>query len=706
MARDYPLNRYRNFGIIAHIDAGKTTTTERILYYTGKTHKIGEVHDGAATMDWMEQEQERGITITSAATTTFWQRQIDSADLSKDDKYRFNIIDTPGHVDFTIEVERSLAVLDGAVVLLDGNAGVEPQTETVWRQADRYKVPRIVFVNKMDKTGADFFNCVKMIADRTGAVPCPIQLPIGAEDKLEGIIDLITMEEWVYQGEDLGASWVRQPIRASLKADADKWRYNMLELAVGQDDAAMEAYLEGNEPDEATLRKLIRKGTLAIDFVPILAGSAFKNKGVQPMLNSVIDFLPCPLDVPAYLGFTPGDETETRNISRSADDDQPFSGLAFKIMNDPFMGTLTFTRIYSGQVKKGDQILNATKGRKERIGRMVMMHANKQEEIAEAFAGDIMALAGLKETTTGDTLCDAAKPVVLETMTFPQPVIEIAVEPKTKADQEKMGIALARLAAEDPSFRVETDIESGQTIMKGMGELHLDILVDRMRREFKVEANIGAPQVAYRETISRSTEIDYTHKKQTGGTGQFARIKLIIDPVEPGVGYSFESKIVGGAVPKEYIPGVEKGIKSVMDSGPLAGFPVIDFKVQLIDGAYHDVDSSVLAFEIAARAAMRDGLKKAGAKLLEPIMKVEVVTPEEYTGGVIGDLTSRRGMIQGQDSRGNANVINCMVPLANMFGYNNTLRSITTGRAVFTMQIDQYDTVPQNLSDEIQKKFA
>ncbi len=706
MAREYPLNRYRNFGIIAHIDAGKTTTTERILYYTGKTHKIGEVHDGAATMDWMEQEQERGITITSAATTTFWQRQIDSANTSSDDKYRFNIIDTPGHVDFTIEVERSLAVLDGAVVLLDGNAGVEPQTETVWRQADRYKVPRIVFVNKMDKTGADFMNCVKMIADRTGAVPCPIQLPIGAEDKLEGIIDLITMEEWVYQGEDLGASWVRQPIRDSLKADAEKWRYNMLELAVGQDDAAMEAYLEGNEPDEATLRALIRKGTLAIDFVPILAGSAFKNKGVQPMLNAVIDFLPDPLDVPPYMGFAPGDETETRNISRSADDDQPFSGLAFKIMNDPFMGTLTFTRIYSGQVKKGDQIFNATKGRKERIGRMVMMHANKQEEIGEAFAGDIMALAGLKETTTGDTLCDQAKPVVLETMTFPTPVIEIAVEPKTKADQEKMGIALARLAAEDPSFRVETDPESGQTIMKGMGELHLDILVDRMRREFKVEANIGAPQVAYRETISRSTEIDYTHKKQTGGTGQFARIKLIIDPTEPGEGYSFESKIVGGAVPKEYIPGVEKGIKSVMDSGPLAGFPVIDFKVQLVDGAFHDVDSSVLAFEIASRAAMREGLKKAGAKLLEPIMKVEVVTPEEYTGGVIGDLTSRRGMVQGQDSRGNANVINAMVPLANMFGYINNLRSMTSGRAVFSMSFDHYDAVPQNISDEIQKKYA
>ncbi|MDZ4069384.1 MAG: elongation factor G [Tabrizicola sp.] len=706
MAREYALNRYRNFGIIAHIDAGKTTTTERILYYTGKTHKIGEVHDGAATMDWMEQEQERGITITSAATTTFWQRQIDSDDLSSDDKYRFNIIDTPGHVDFTIEVERSLAVLDGAVVLLDGNAGVEPQTETVWRQADRYKVPRIVFVNKMDKTGADFMNCVKMIRERTGAVPMPIQLPIGAEDKLEGIIDLITMEEWVYQGEDLGASWIRRPIRPELKADADKWRYNMLELAVEQDDAAMEAYLEGNEPDEATLRKLIRKGTLAIDFVPILAGSAFKNKGVQPMLNAVIDFLPDPLDVPPYLGFAPGDETETRTIERSADDAQPFSGLAFKIMNDPFMGTLTFTRIYSGQVKKGDALLNSTKGRKERIGRMVMMHANKQEEISEAFAGDIMALAGLKETTTGDTLCDPAKPVVLETMTFPQPVIEIAVEPKSKADQEKMGIALARLAAEDPSFRVETDIESGQTIMKGMGELHLDILVDRMRREFKVEANIGAPQVAYRETISREAEIDYTHKKQTGGTGQFARIKLIITPTEPGEGYSFESKIVGGAVSKEYIPGVEKGIKSVMDSGPLAGFPVIDFKVSLIDGAYHDVDSSVLAFEIAARAAMRDGMKKAGAKLLEPIMKVEVVTPEDYTGGVIGDLTSRRGMVQGQDSRGNANVITAMVPLANMFGYINTLRSMTSGRAVFTMQFDHYDAVPQNISDEIQKKYA
>ncbi|SNR23628.1 elongation factor G [Paracoccus sediminis] len=707
MAREYPLQRYRNFGIMAHIDAGKTTTTERILYYTGKSHKIGEVHDGAATMDWMEQEQERGITITSAATTTFWQRQEDpTTEGTSETKYRFNIIDTPGHVDFTIEVERSLAVLDGAICLLDANAGVEPQTETVWRQADRYKVPRIVFVNKMDKIGADFFNCVRMIKDRTGGIPCPIALPIGAEDKLEGIIDLIKMEEWVWEGEDLGASWVRKPIRADLNDLALEWRMNLIELVVEQDDAAMEAYLEGNEPDEATLRALIRKGTLSLSFFPVTAGSAFKNKGVQPLLNSVIDFLPSPLDVPAYLGFAPGDESETRNIERNADDAQPFSGLAFKIMNDPFVGSLTFTRLYSGQLKKGDQMLNATKGKRERVGRMMMMHSINREEIEEAFAGDIIALAGLKDTTTGDTLCDPAKPVVLETMTFPEPVIEIAVEPKSKADQEKMGLALQRLSAEDPSFRVETDMESGQTIMKGMGELHLDILVDRMKREFKVEANIGAPQVAYRETISQPAEIDYTHKKQTGGTGQFARVKLKIDPTEPGEGYSFESKIVGGAVPKEYIPGVEKGIKSVMDSGPLAGFPVIDFKVALLDGAFHDVDSSVLAFEIASRAAMREGLRKAGAKLLEPIMKVEVVTPEEYTGSIIGDLTSRRGMVRGQDSRGNANVIDAFVPLANMFGYINNLRSMSSGRAVFTMQFDHYEAVPQNISDEIQKKYA
>ncbi len=707
MPRDYPLQRYRNFGIMAHIDAGKTTTTERILFYTGKSHKLGEVHDGAATMDWMEQEQERGITITSAATTTFWQRQEDpTAEGTSDTKYRFNIIDTPGHVDFTIEVERSLAVLDGAICLLDANAGVEPQTETVWRQADRYKVPRIVFVNKMDKIGADFFNCVKMIKDRTGATPVPIALPIGAEDKLEGIVDLIKMEEWVWKGEDLGASWVRQPIRAELQDVADEWRATLIENAVEQDDDAMEAYLEGQEPDEPKLRELIRKGTLSLSFVPVAAGSAFKNKGVQPLLNAVIDFLPSPLDVPAYMGFSPDDETETRNIPRHADDSEPFSGLAFKIMNDPFVGSLTFTRIYSGVVSKGDTMMNSTKGKRERVGRMMMMHAISREEIENAYAGDIIALAGLKETTTGDTLCDPNKQVVLETMTFPDPVIEIAVEPKTKADQEKMSAGLQRLAAEDPSFRVETDLESGQTIMKGMGELHLDILVDRLKREFKVEANIGAPQVAYRETIGHAVEHTYTHKKQSGGSGQFAEVKLSIMPTEPGEGYSFESKIVGGAVPKEYIPGVEKGIKSVMDSGPLAGFPVIDFKVELLDGKFHDVDSSVLAFEIASRMCMREGLRKAGAKLLEPMMKVEVLTPEEYTGGVIGDLTSRRGQVQGQDTRGNANVIDAFVPLANMFGYINTLRSMTSGRAQFSMQFDHYEPVPQNISDEIQKKYA
>jgi len=707
MAREYPLTRYRNFGIMAHIDAGKTTTTERILFYTGKSHKIGEVHDGAATMDWMEQEQERGITITSAATTTFWQRQEDpTAEGTSDTKFRFNIIDTPGHVDFTIEVERSLAVLDGAVALLDGNAGVEPQTETVWRQADRYKVPRLVFVNKMDKIGADFFNCVKMIKDRTGATPVPVNFPIGSEDKLEGIVDLIKMEEWVWEGEDLGASWFRRPIRDDLKDTAEEWRSHLIEHAVEQDDDAMEAYLEGEEPDEATLRKLIRKGTLSLSFVPVLGGSAFKNKGVQPLLNAVIDFLPGPLDVPPYMGFSPDDETETRNIARKPGDEEPFAGLAFKIMNDPFVGSLTFTRIYSGLLEKGGSVLNSTKGKKERIGRMMMMHSNSREEIDWAGSGDIIALAGLKETTTGDTLCDSSKPVVLETMTFPDPVIEIAVEPKTKADQEKMSAGLQRLAAEDPSFRVETDIESGQTIMKGMGELHLDILVDRLKREFKVEANIGAPQVAYRETIGHEIEHTYTHKKQSGGSGQFAEVKLIISPTEPGEGYSFESRIVGGSVPKEYIPGVEKGIKSVMDSGPLAGFPVIDFKVALVDGKFHDVDSSVLAFEIASRMAMREGLRKAGAKLLEPMMKVEVVTPEEYTGNVIGDLTSRRGQVTGQEPRGNAVAINAMVPLANMFGYINTLRSMSSGRAQFTMQFDHYDPVPQNISDEIQKKYA
>ena len=705
MARDYPLERYRNFGIIAHIDAGKTTCSERILFYTGKSHNIGEVHDGAATMDWMEQEQERGITITSAATTTFWERT-ETGTEPDSLKHRMNIIDTPGHVDFTIEVERSLAVLDGAIVVLDGNAGVEPQTETVWRQADRYKVPRMVFVNKMDKTGADFDKCVAMVENRTGARAIPVSFPIGAETELEGLVDLITMEEWLWEGDDLGASWVKAPIRDSLKAKAAAGREKLIEAAVEQDDAAMEAYLDGTEPDVKTLRALVRKACLSLSFVPVLGGSAFKNKGVQPLLNAVVDYLPSPLDVVDYMGFKPGDDTETRNIPRRADDDMAFSGLAFKIMNDPFVGTLTFTRIYSGKLEKGDNMLNSTKGGKERVGRMMMMHSNEREEISEAWAGDIIALGGLKNTTTGDTLCNPQEPVVLETMTFPEPVIEIAIEPKTKGDQEKMSLALQRLSAEDPSFRVETDIESGQTIMKGMGELHLDILVDRMRREFKVEANIGAPQVAYRETIGHAVEHTYTHKKQSGGSGQFGEVKLSIMPTVPGEGFSFDSKVVGGAVPKEYIPGVEKGIRSVMDNGPLAGFPVIDFKVELLDGKYHDVDSSIMAFEIAARMCMREGLKKAGAKLLEPIMKVEVITPEEHTGGIIGDLTSRRGQVQGQDTRGVSIAIEAMVPLANMFGYINTLRSMSSGRANFSMQFDHYEPVPQNISDEIQKKFA
>jgi elongation factor G len=712
MAREYTLDRYRNFGIMAHIDAGKTTATERILYYTGRSHKIGEVHDGNATMDWMEQEQERGITITSAATTCFWFRTNDGdtptgeyGSDADEAKFRFNIIDTPGHVDFTIEVERSLAVLDGAVCVLDANAGVEPQTETVWRQADRYSVPRIVFVNKMDKIGADFFNCVEMIADRTGAVPAPVQMPIGAENEFAGIVDFIEMKEWVWNSEDLGASWTVQDIRPELADKAAEMRAALVELAVEQDDDVMEAFLEGEEPDEATLRRLIRLGTLNMSFVPVLCGSAFKNKGVQPLLNAVIDFLPGPLDVPAYTGFAPGDATETRDIERSADDAEPLSGLAFKIMNDPFVGSLTFLRIYSGSLKKGDSILNSTKGKKERVGRMMMMHSNNREEIEEAFAGDIVALAGMKETTTGDTMCDTAKPVVLETMTFPDPVIEIAVEPKSKNDQEKMSAGLQRLAAEDPSFQVSSDPESGQTIMRGMGELHLDILVDRLKREFKVEANIGAPQVAYRETITREAEIDYTHKKQSGGSGQFARVKMIFRPLEEG-GYNFSNSVVGGSVPREYVPGVEKGLLQAKDTGSIAGFPVIDFEVELIDGASHDVDSSVLAFEIAARAAFREAMQKASPKLLEPVMKVEVLTPEEYMGDIIGDLNSRRGNVGGMDQRGNARAIDAMVPLANMFGYINTLRSMSQGRAQYSMQFDHYEQVPQAVADEVRAKMA
>ena len=712
MAREYSLERYRNFGIMAHIDAGKTTATERILYYTGRSHKIGEVHDGNATMDWMEQEQERGITITSAATTCFWYRTNDgetpSGEYGSDPeaaKFRFNIIDTPGHVDFTIEVERSLAVLDGAVCVLDANAGVEPQTETVWRQADRYSVPRIVFVNKMDKIGADFFNCVEMIRNRTGAVPAPIHMPIGAENEFEGLVNLITMKEWVWNSEDLGASWSLRDIRPELADKAAEMRAALVELAVEQDDAVMEAFLEGEEPDEATLQRLIRLGTLNMSFVPVLCGSAFKNKGVQPMLNAVIDYLPGPLDVPAYKGFAPGDETETRNIERSANDAEPLSGLAFKIMNDPFVGSLTFVRLYSGTLSKGDSILNSTKGKRERVGRMMMMHSNNREEIEAAYAGDIVALAGMKETTTGDTLCDTAKPVVLETMTFPDPVIEIAIEPKSKNDQEKMSTGLQRLAAEDPSFQVSSDAESGQTIMRGMGELHLDILVDRLKREFKVEANIGAPQVAYRETITKQVEVDYTHKKQSGGSGQFARVKIVFAPLDEG-GFEFTNSVVGGSVPKEYVPGVEKGIMQAKESGTIAGFPVIDFRAELVDGASHDVDSSVLAFEIAGRAAFREAMQKAGPKLLEPVMRVEVITPEEYMGDIIGDLNSRRGNVGGMDQRGNARAIDAMVPLANMFGYINTLRSMSQGRAQYTMQFDHYEQVPQAVADEVRAKMA
>ncbi len=712
MARTSNLQRYRNFGIMAHIDAGKTTTSERILYYTGKSYKIGEVHDGAATMDWMEQEQERGITITSAATTCFWYNTDDGVNADKrygnnpeEAKFRLNIIDTPGHVDFTIEVERSLAVLDGAVCVLDANAGIEPQTETVWRQADRYKVPRIVFVNKMDKIGADYYNCVSMVKERTGAVALPINIPIGSEDQFEGIVNLITMKEWVWKSEDLGASWEIRDIRPELRDKAEELRAELIETAVEQDDEWTEKFLEGEEPGLEDLHNLIRKGTLSMSFVPVLCGSAFKNKGVQPMLNAVIDYLPGPLDVPPYEGFKPGDTSETRNIIRRPSDDEPLSGLAFKIMNDPFVGSLTFVRIYSGVLKKGDSILNSTKGKKERVGRMMVMHSKDREEIDEAYAGDIVAIAGLKETTTGDTLCDVSNPVVLETMTFPDPVIEIAVEPKSKNDQEKMSAGLARLAAEDPSFRVSTDLESGQTIMKGMGELHLDILIDRLKREFKVEANIGAPQVAYRETITKEVEVDYTHKKQSGGAGQFARIKIIFTPDRED-GYSFKNSVVGGNVPKEYIPGVEKGLKIQKETGVVAGFPVIDFKAELVDGASHDVDSSVLAFEIAARAAFREAMTKAAARLLEPIMKVEVVTPEEYMGDIIGDLNSRRGNVGGMDQRGNARVIDCMVPLANMFGYVNNLRSMSQGRAQFTMQFDHYEQVPQAVADEVIAKMA
>ena len=694
MAREYKIEDYRNFGIMAHIDAGKTTMTERILYYTGKNHKIGETHDGASTMDWMEQEQERGITITSAATTTFWKGR-------NGEKCRFNIIDTPGHVDFTIEVERSLRVLDGAIALLDANAGVEPQTETVWRQAEKYHVPRMVFVNKMDKIGADFYRSVEMVGSRLGAKALVLQLPIGAENDFEGVIDLIDMKALTWDGS-IGGHTVTSEIPAEMKEKAEEYREKLVESAVEVDEAATEAYLEGKMPTNDELIALIRKGTCEVLFHPVLCGSAFKNKGVQPLLDAVVSYLPSPVDVPAIQGVDVKTGEET---TRESSDAAPLSMLAFKIMNDPFVGSLTFCRIYSGELHKGVSLENTVKGKKERIGRMLLMHSNARTDIDEAFAGDIVALAGLKETTTGDTLCDPLHPVILERMEFPDPVIEIAIEPKTKADQEKMGIALNRLAAEDPSFRVKSDEESGQTIIAGMGELHLDIIVDRMRREFKVEANVGQPQVAYRETITKPAEIDYTHKKQSGGSGQFARVKILFEPYD-GEGLLFESKIVGGSVPKEYIPGVQKGLESVMGSGPLAGFPMQGVKATLLDGAYHDVDSSVLAFEIAARAAFREGAQKAGAQLLEPIMKVEVVTPEDYVGDVIGDLNSRRGQISGTEPRGIATVVDAMVPLANMFGYVNSLRSMSQGRAQYTMQFDHYDPVPTAVAQEIQKKFA
>ena len=690
MAREYKLEDYRNFGIMAHIDAGKTTCTERILYYTGKNHKIAEVHDGAATMDWMEQEQERGITITSAATTCFWAGK------------RLNIIDTPGHVDFTIEVERSLRVLDGAVALLDANAGVEPQTETVWRQADKYNVPRMIFINKMDKIGADFFASVQSVKDRLGGNALEMQLPIGAEDHFKGVVDLVKNVAYVWEAEaDLGASYETVDIPAELTEQAAEYREALIEAVAEMDDAVMEAYFEGEMPDVETIQRLVREATIAGKVVPVFCGTAFKNKGVQPLLDAVVAYLPSPLDIAAIKGIDGKTGEET---TRPASDDEPLSMLAFKIMNDKFVGTLTFCRIYSGKLSTGTTLLNSVKEKKERVGRMMMMHSNDREDIQEAYAGDIIAVAGLKASTTGDTLCDQAAPVILERMEFPDPVIEIAVEPKSKADQEKLGVGLQKLAAEDPSFRVTTDHESGQTIMAGMGELHLDILVDRLKREFNVEANIGQPQVAYREALARPVEIDYTHKKQSGGSGQFGRVKIKFEPLEPGSGIEFENSVVGGNIPREYIPGVEKGIRTMAETGLLAGFPVIDFKAEAYDGAYHDVDSSVMAFEIAARAAFRQIKVEGKLKLLEPVMKVEVVTPDEYMGDVIGDLNSRRGMIEGTEMRGNANVINAMVPLANMFGYVNDLRSKTQGRAQFTMTFDHYAATPQAVADEVISK--
>jgi elongation factor G len=690
MARTTPLDKYRNIGIAAHIDAGKTTTTERILYYTGKSHKIGEVHDGAATMDFMEQEQERGITITSAATTCYWK------------DHRINIIDTPGHVDFTIEVERSMRVLDGAVAVFDAVAGVEPQSETVWRQADKYHVPRICFVNKMDRMGADFPRCVQMMIDRLGTKPMILTWPIGSEAEFKGIVDIVKMKALIWHDEQLGANFDEVEIPADLKAKCEELHTQLVDMAVEQDEKTLEEYLDGKMPSIEDLKKCIRKGAIHFAFVPVMCGSAFKNKGVQPLLDAVVDYLPSPLDIPPVIGIDPkGNEVE-----RPADDKAPFAGLAFKIMDDPFVGSITFVRVYSGSVTSGTGVLNSVKDKTERVGRMLLMHANSREDIKEANAGDIVAFASLKISTTGETLCDPNNPVILERMEFPDPVIEVAIEPKTKADQEKMGVALNRLAQEDPSFRVSTDQESGQTILKGMGELHLDIKVDILRRTYKVDANVGAPQVAYRETLSRPVSVKYTHKKQTGGSGQFAEVSIDFEPLPPGSGFVFVNDVVGGSIPKEFIPAVEKGLKAQKESGLMAGFPVIDFQATLTDGKYHEVDSNALTFDIAARAAFRELATKGAVKLMEPIMKVEVVTPEDFLGGVIGDLNSRRGQVQGTDSRGNAQVVTAMVPLANMFGYINTLRSMSQGRAQYSMQFDHYEQVPAAIADEVKAKYA
>jgi len=701
--REIDLEFYRNIGIMAHIDAGKTTTTERILYYTGKSYKIGEVHEGGATMDWMEQEQERGITITSAATTCAWK------------DHRINIIDTPGHVDFTLEVERSLRVLDGAVAVFDGVAGVEPQTETVWRQADKYKVPRMCFLNKMDRTGANFYFCVDTIINLLAATPAVLQLPIGSEGDFTGVIDLVTMEALIWGGEDLGAKFDVIPLAecthplvdAELKVKAEEWHAKLVETAVEQDEDVLMAYLEGEEPDVPTLKRLIRKGTLNLSFVPVVTGTAFKNKGVQPLLDAVVEYMPSPLDVEAIAGVNEDGEDTFRQSS----DADPLSALAFKIASDPFVGTLTFTRIYSGVMEAGTSVYNSVKGKNERIGRMLQMHANERTEIKSAVAGDIVALVGLKDTTTGETLCDKNNAVILEKMDFPEPVIKVAVEPKTKADQQKMGEALMRLAAEDPSFRFSRDEETGQTVIEGMGELHLEIIVDRMKREYNVAANVGPPQVSYREAITTKAEIDYVHKKQSGGSGQYARVKIVFEPKEfsekeGAMDFEFVSDIKGGSVPKEYIPGVQKGIESVLGQGVVAGFPVLGMKATLIDGAYHDVDSSVMAFEIAGRAATREGLRKAKARLMEPLMQVDITTPEEYMGDILGDINSRRGLVGDLGERGNVKTISAQVPLANMFQYVSTLRSMSKGRANYSMKLANYDFCPPNVEEELKKGFV